>query len=397
MINKMDNQPKHLPGRDTYILPLLSLTTIMLLLIGSELAARHYFFGQEVDSCQVKDARLGSRFLPNCTSRTKTDEGPWVTNHYNECGYRTNESCGPKPLNTIRIALIGSSVAQGWSAPYEQTFPARAAAELTSRCRKPVEVQNLGRENCSVVCMFRRTDEALALKPDVLLLAISPFDIETTVPIDVQHRYEPLRPGPSIAEGRQNRMLIKRIEKIITGSRTIVAIEHFIFQDPSTYLKMYMAYGDKADFLRPPLTSLWEQRLSNVDLLIGEMAEKAHSEGVKMVVIEVPNLPQVSALALPKSTPAIDPFLLNERLKIIASHHRVDFVDVLPTFMDTPGSNRLFYLTAGHLDGDGYALVSEVLVENLTKEETSALSSCSGNTRMSSDALSLESNATTGH
>ncbi len=376
MISSSDGDKKRLPKADFILLPALFILTMLFCLGSSELTARHFFYGQEIDSCQVKDANVGVRFKPNCTSRTKTDEGPWVVNHYNDCGYRTKEPCQPKRPGTIRIALIGSSVAQGWSTPYEQTFAARASAELTSRCRRPVEIQNLGRENCSVACMFHRVDEALSLDPDVLLVAISPFDIETTSQVDVDNRYKPMSTGPTLAEVQQKQLPIKRLEKLITGSRTVVAAEHFIFQDPSTYLRMYLAYGDKADFLRSPLSAAWERRLQNVDLLLHEMAIKAAAAHVRMVVVEVPNLPQVSALNLASPPSGIDPYLLNERLSAIASSPGLQFVDVLNTFKKTPHSNTFFYLTAGHLNGKGYSLVSTPLVKALTTGSHPPIQGC---------------------
>jgi hypothetical protein len=358
--------------------------TIALLLLGSELTARHFFYGQEKDSCQVSDSKLGFKFRANCTSRTKANEGPWVVNYYNDCGYRSKESCGPKPQGAIRIALVGSSVAQGWNVPYERTFATRTAAELTKRCGRPVEVQNLGRQQCSVACMFHRVDEALALKPDVLVVAISPYDIETILPNEVRDRYKPIQPEAGAAESLQKGLLIKKIENAISDSRTVVAVEHFLFADPSAYLQMYLAYGDKADFLRSPLSPAWEQRFKNVDLLLGEMAQKAKTAHTSFVVIEVPNLPQASALLLPKPVPNVNPDAINQRLEEISGKYGITFVNVLDTFRLTPGSNRFFYLTGGHLNGDGDALVSRPLIEQLTEGSHAPLASCVARAQQSS-------------
>ena len=43
------------------------------------------------------DPVLGTRFVPNCKARYKSGEGPWAENDYNECGYRSKESCLTKP------------------------------------------------------------------------------------------------------------------------------------------------------------------------------------------------------------------------------------------------------------------------------------------------------------
>src|ERR1700733_9444277 len=85
-----------LPRRDLVILPLLSILTIAFLLVGSEVGARHFFpESAGGDPCRVSDPTIGFKYRPNCTSRVKSAEGPWVMNHYNDCGYRTQQSCGP--------------------------------------------------------------------------------------------------------------------------------------------------------------------------------------------------------------------------------------------------------------------------------------------------------------
>ena len=358
---------RRLPRRDLLLLPLLSVMTIVVLLAGSELLARAFFRVSSKETCEVADAKIGFRFRPNCTSRIKSAEGPWVVNQYNDCGYRTREACRPKPAGTARIALLGSSVAQGWHVAYEQTFGARTAAALTARCRRPVEVQNLGRENCSLGCMFHRVDEALALDPDVLVIAVSPYDLETLQPADYRDRYKPIAP-PSAAggvEAAQRRLFLRKAQKALTGSRTVVAVEHYMFQDPTTFLKMWTAYGDKADFLRPPFSAKWEERMKTVDLLLGEIAEKARATGGRVVLGEVPNLAQASIESLQHPPGNLNAGALNERLGAIAQDHGIQFVNVLDTFRRTPGANRMFYVVDAHLNGEGYEMISEPLTEQL--------------------------------
>jgi hypothetical protein len=101
---------------------------------------------------------------------------------YNECGYRTAERCGSKPPNGIRVAVLGTSISRSYAVAYEESWAARATAELTKRCGRPVEFQN-------VSMMWKeprgpawdqfdsKVDEALGLGPDVILLMLAPWDI----------------------------------------------------------------------------------------------------------------------------------------------------------------------------------------------------------------------------
>ena len=138
------SEPSPLPRRDYILLPLLSFLTIVLMFAASEMFTRLFWVQHKSFNCVIEDPVEGDRFKPNCTERTKLVEGPWVTYSYNDCGYRSITSCGPKPAGAIRIAITGSSMSQALHVPYEDTFFDRASRELASRCGRPVDVQNLG-------------------------------------------------------------------------------------------------------------------------------------------------------------------------------------------------------------------------------------------------------------
>ncbi len=93
---------ERLPRRDFIILPLISLTTIAVLFVATEIGARLLWPESGSSTCLVTDSVEGLREKPNCEERLKNAEGPWVTYHYNECGYRTSASCVPS-----RPALSG--------------------------------------------------------------------------------------------------------------------------------------------------------------------------------------------------------------------------------------------------------------------------------------------------
>jgi hypothetical protein len=64
------------------------------------------------------------RFKPNCTSQVKLAESGWITNHYNECGYRSDDPCGLKGTETLRVAIIGASISWGYYVPFKDSFGA---------------------------------------------------------------------------------------------------------------------------------------------------------------------------------------------------------------------------------------------------------------------------------
>ena len=230
-----------LPRRDLLILPLLSIVAALALAFCTETTAQHFFFGNGVDSCRVADANIGFTARPGCIAYLKSAEGAWVTNQYNDCGYRSKESCGPKPAGTTRIAVIGSSFSEGWFVAYDEMFSTRAAAELAHKLGRPVEVQNLSREHCFPLCAFHRTQEALALKPDVLVLAVSPSDIENLDSSEVPDRYL-ANPASHTATGIEKKIgTFERFKMLGSQSGTTTAVENFLFQDPATYLRFFFA------------------------------------------------------------------------------------------------------------------------------------------------------------
>jgi hypothetical protein len=258
---------------------------------------------------------------------------------------------------------------------YDETFAVRTSNELTRSCGHPVEIQNLGRERCFPVCSFLRVDDALSLKPAIVMMTVTPYDIEHILPADFEERYKPISPHQADTTPEKSGIL-KTAQGLLTGSRAVTAVEHFLFQDPATQLRMFLMYGDKADYLRPPFSSAWEKRLSVLDLLLGEMAQKAHAANAAFVLIEMPGVAQAAAIALHQPPAGVDPGALNERLAQISSRHGIQFVNVLDEFRKTPGSNKMFYLVDGHLNGQGQALISGPLVEHLTHGAIPALSGC---------------------
>jgi hypothetical protein len=126
------------------------------------------------DSCKTTSQTARA----NCTSRTKLAEGPWVENHYNECGYRTESSCAARPPGTLRVVVMGASFAAGYMVPYRRTFAAEAAENVSRTCRRPVEVEAIAGAGNKLNQAYQRTEEAIRLVPDVLVIAVTPHELE---------------------------------------------------------------------------------------------------------------------------------------------------------------------------------------------------------------------------
>ncbi len=373
------SSPPALPRRDLWLLPLISLLTVIATLAAAEIFARAVWPEQSSDSCAIPDPYLGFRLKPNCSSVMKVAEGPWYTSQYNECGYRSPQSCGPVPAGTRRIALMGSSVAEGQHVPYQDTIAARLADDLTTQCKMPVEVQNLGSAAYLGTRLIGRMKEALALDPDAVLLIVTPWDIETELSAE-----PPKIAGPAdqAAFGGQQ----KQLSMLIKESRTVTIMEHYLFRNRSFYVPAYLHYGDKADYLRPPFTPAWQTRLRRYDELIGQLSDMAHAAGVPLMLSFVPAPATMVMMTEPHPPPGVDPYVFIQAINGIAARHGAEFVDTSPALREHGQPERLYYQVDGHLSGLGQPIAAQSIAEGMMAGPFPAFAKCRANTLPHLDA-----------
>ncbi len=357
-----------LPRRDAWLLPLISLATVLILLGGAELAARAIWPEQVVNACRVTDAVSGYHYRPNCSSTTKAAEGPWVVNDYNSCGYRSAAACGPTPANSRRIAVIGSSLSEGYLVEYPNTIAARVGADLTAMCRFPVEVQNLGAIGSFGSPLVARLEEALRLKPNAILLVLAPFDLERG--LDQQ-----AMPGGE-APVAQSTSPLHEVFESVKASRAAEIAQHFLFRNASVYLPLYLRYGDKADFLRQPFSHAWLERLELLDRLIGQLMERASAAHVPLMVSFVPQEAQVTLMAGQSIPAGIDPAALPAAIKAIALAHGASFADTSVALRAEPNPGQLYYQVDGHLSGDGQPIAAAYIAKGLADSGTGSFAGC---------------------
>jgi hypothetical protein len=356
-------RPK-LSRRDYVLVPLLSILTIIAMLGAAEIGTRLVWTAHDDDdSCFFKDRAGLLRAKPNCTVHMKIAEGPWVVYRFNACGYRTDAPCGAKPPGALRIVLLGSSVSEGLNVPYEQTFGARTARALTAATGRSVQVQNLGFENLSPLHCYRKLAEVLALHPDLVVYAVTPFDIDQELdPVQLAHRNDPpLVVSPRPAAHFQVAP-VKLLQEAVNQSRAVLIAQHLLFSNTETYLRLYMAYGDRADYLRTPLNSRWQARFSDFNLILTDMASRLRRAGIPLLVMAVPSLPQAALLSVKRPPPHTDPFVFSRPLEAMTARLGVGYVDALVDFERVPRCDRLFYVVDSHLTGDGNAVVARALI-----------------------------------
>jgi len=372
-----------MPRRDFLLIPLLVFATVLVMTAASEVVSRKVFTESGGESCGLDTAAGPPRMRPNCVSRRKAAEGPMVENAYNDCGYRTPNSCGAKPPDTLRVALAGTSTAEGFKVRYEETFAARLTEELSVTCRRNVEFQNMGIAGNTPLDVYRRMDEALAMNPDLVMLVFTAWDLKERIDsAKLAARDDPQSVEPSIATlpatHSDGRSMIARLSDLAANSRALLVAQHYLFQDRATFVRMYMLHGDDAGYLRPPYGPSWEERLADFELLLGGMAKRAHDRGVPMVLVLAPSRIQVALRPGDAASYGADPFAIVRRLGEIAARHGVSFLDTLADFSRTPSPERFFYPVDGHMDGAGSAVFANVLLQYLTMNDAMPFATCLG-------------------
>jgi hypothetical protein len=347
-----------LPRRDLWLLPLVSLMTVVILLSMSEVLARVVWWQHLQDGCARHDVVLGTRFAANCHSVVKSAESPPVENSYNACGFRTVGGCGPKPAGAFRVAVIGTSTGSGYLVPYPSTFYVRAATQIERQCKISTDFQNLAVPGVSPQNAVLRLDSALALRPNVILLPVSAHDIDIIEPAIQEVAETP--PSPTHLGIKQR---IAQFVKMLRSSRVMLIGQHFLYENEDEYLPLYLQHGEEADFLRPPLSEVWRSKLLLFDQEVAVISARANAGDASFMIVYVPQRAQALLLRwhhLPKGT---DPSLLGREIGNIAAQHDAAFLDLTQTIGDRPDVMHLFYPVDSHPDVAGSQIIGQSVAD----------------------------------
>jgi hypothetical protein len=372
-----------LPRQDWILLPLLSLLTICLVTISTELIARRVFphSKKSVYSCMVNpdDPSSGIRAIPNSVCWEQTPESQMTEYSFNGCGHRAGMECGPKPPGTYRIVMVGQSVAMGTRVQREKTFAALLPAELSQRTGRKIDLYNesLLSETPHVVDL--RFNEILAAKPDLILWVLGNFDVETETS-DFLWRNPAGKGGTLLAKawfrvkfaltGRSYRNAARYVSQRALSAlnyfTTLTLIRHFLVESDSLYLKSFLRGGDRSGYLLVQPGVAWQNRLRRFDSDAADIESQARTAGVPLVVVLLPSRQQVTLISMNDWPAGYDPYKLDDELRAIITSHGETYIDIMHGFRDIPHAEQYYLPVDGHPDARGHAIISELLVKELT-------------------------------
>jgi hypothetical protein len=350
--------PRPLGLRDLIILPLISLVTILLLTGVAELVARQIWAEKLKDDCEYHSKLLGDRHKANCVMTMKNIEGPWVQYQTNDCGYRGTASCGPKPPGTMRVAIMGTSIAFGLHVPDDEYFANVARPALERIWHHPVEFQNLG----DVGPGWSKSDivlnEMLALKPDAVIYMAVPFDL---------NRMDTVTAPPKNVLGRaaqeEKSLTWTDLRVAAKESRVLIVAQHFMLRDENFFLRAFADYADPLDVSRVPTPPLVEQRFERIDKMIGRLADRTRAAGVPCYMLALPNRVEAALISKNIKLPNMDAYIFPTRMGEIALKHDMGYINTVPELQKTPNAEQLFYAVDGHPAGGAHALMARAVVD----------------------------------
>jgi len=360
--------PDTLPRRDLWLLPLVVILVFVVVLGASELVANQLFPQRGRFGCGVNAASRARHFKPDCVTYYKNSEGPDVEYRFNDCGYRSSAPCGPKRPGTVRIVFMGTSVTMGLYVPQDQTFAARTEKVLGEVCPRPVEVQNMGTA-VSMASQPELVGEALRLSPDVVVLTVSPYDIEEP-PAATRSKPETETPLAKISAAWQ------KLKLRIRNSRFALVAEHFALQDEQVLYRVFLSNGASRNLMSSRPTPMGKRMYSQFAATLDEIIPRFRSAGTPVVVIAVPNRIVAAMVSNHSRVEDIDPWSFGRRISELALQRGALPVDVTPKFAASPHAERLFYAVDNHPKGEAHAFIAEALAERLTDGSIPQMSSC---------------------
>jgi hypothetical protein len=369
-----------LSRRDRVLLPLIAVTTVLVISIASETIARRAFpdsTESPLDCMVLNDPATGVRGLPNTVCRIRLAEDPMVEYRFNRCGHRAGIECEPAPPGVLRVVLVGSSTTGGYGVPREESFPALLPGLLTQRTGRAVQVYNAGIEYSTPLAIDLQFQRTLALKPDIILWPITTAEFSHVVNTTLTRRKRSPGDLPSVValvseayskEGLASAIGVAMADPflLVMNSRTVFMVRHFLYMSESLYEHNARMKPEQVNFLRvhPDQASLKQMEL--FARYASEIEAKSKAAHVPIVVTMLPLRLQASMISLHNGPPDFDPYQPARFTRSVVESNGGIFVDGLPAFENIPSPGRYFYPVDTHPNAQGHALFASVLANALT-------------------------------
>jgi hypothetical protein len=371
--------------------------SLCIALVLAELALRLIGFGYPV--FYTYDDTVGVALRPGAEGWNRTEGEAFIK--ISEDGLRDREHSKKKPSNTIRIAVLGDSMAEALQVPMNATFwsvAERRVKECKAFGARDVEVLNFG------VSGYGTAQELLTLRhrvsdyaPDIVVLAFYPGN-------DVRNNSRELEPMKLRPFFRlQGDQLIRddgflRDPEYLSYKRTFGAreilfdlrtfqllrrikavIEQFNSKEAGAARAPNAELGLDEKVFLPPASAAWKDAWAVTERLIVKMRDEAAGLGARFLLVSIP----IGIQANPdlnirdrfaRDLGASDLLYPENRLRALAEKEKIDVLLLAPPFQSYVDKTRVYLhgfsntaLGSGHLNENGHRLAGGLIAEHICR------------------------------
>ena len=353
------------------------------------------------------DALLGNSLIPHAEGRQSREGESFV--RINSFGFRDRERHGEKPIETLRIAVLGDSFTEARQVDLEDTFCAVIEKQLMkhSALARNIEVLNFGVSGHGTFQqLLNLRHRVWRFDPDVVLLAFyTGNDVSdnsrilkgaSSLPYHYYQGAE-LRLDGSFARSEsfqlRNGRLMRWTRLAIQHSRLLQLLNHARLMNKLAALR---ESGQQAGFAGPgepgmrrevyvpPRDPVWEDAWRVTEGLLAEMHDEARSRGVPFLVVTLSSGIQVHPDPMRRSrflqeAATDDLFYPDRRIASLGIREGFPVLLLAPGFQKYAETNGVFLhgfepqLGFGHWNREGHSLAGERIARWLAAELAGSL------------------------
>jgi hypothetical protein len=262
----------------------------------------------------------------------------------------------------------------GLRVPDEDTFARLLPLQLLEQTGRKVEIYNESIEGTGGIppTVDNRIDEALNVKPDLILWVLTPWDLENAARSSstVVHAEAECRSGCKVSAMARAQTVLSGVvhsaRDLWTRTRTNAMVRHYLYQSRTLYMHSYFSGPDETNgFLKTTPSPLWQSRLQGFESYFADVEQQARAAGVPVMVTLVPNRAQAAMISMGQWPSGFDPYKLDNELRLIVDRNGGTYVEISSAFRDVPNAESHYFPLDGHPDSDAHRIISTLLAKQI--------------------------------
>ena len=382
-----------LPRRDWVLLPLISLSVVVVLSVATEAIARRTYasWEQGKEACRVfADPYIGVARPADCSFRSKKSETVPQILTYNDRGYRDDANLTAKAPGTFRIVLVGTSFTVAEATSKDKLMATLLPLELSKRTGRKIELYNEGVAGYPGLPqnVDRRFPDVLAAQPDLILWGITRWDIKDIdatapepdipaseeLPERVAVEWQTLKHSLAKGQLKQAAPALLKLAHLLPGackdlflaSKSDMMLRSELNGSPSQLVNSYLQGPDYINgFLKSQYSQDWDARLSSFDRISEDILSRAAAAKLPVVAMMLPVATQAQMASLADPPAGWDAFKLDREVRSIITKHGGTFVDILSDYRGVADPAHGYLPVDGHPNAEGNANFTRFVADGL--------------------------------